>query len=202
MNGSERSETSSTDEDSVPIGILVKTLQERRRALGGLPLDDRLVSAHLSAVLGDPGPSNGLLKRVGDGRFLAVGLLGTVGIGLLGGFLTHPVALALPLWKLKRLLYLDREWRPHLLTLYIQLEGGEARVFEAVHALNTKAVVVNYASLEARDFRDAFGTEAPSADDIISEVADLPEESVSKILASLVTREILRCDGSSYWIAF
>ncbi|MEB2526672.1 hypothetical protein [Kocuria rosea] len=181
---------------------LVALLQTRRREGGAPEIPDWMVEAHLIEVISTPATGGAMKKRIGEGEFVALGLIGTVSLSLIAGFLAHPAAFVLPAWKLKRLLYWDRDWRPHLLTLYARLKGNEAIVFEAVHDISTRAVIVNYDALEARDFENAYGTEAPTISEIEAKVAGITSSDLPKVLLKLHSRGILKSDGTRYWIAF
>ena len=192
---------SSNPDVAQAVDSLVEAIQDRRRSVNAAEVPGWLVSAHLAHVLMETGATPALRKRIGEGRFVAFGLLASVGLSLMGGFLIHPAAASFPLWKLKRLLYWDRTWRPHLLALYVQLEGDDALVFEAVHFLATRAIVVNYDAIAARNFDDAFGTDPPTADQVVSAVA-LESERVHRAIHRLLAVGVLKSDGASFRIAF
>lgn len=197
--------TDSVEPDGAPqpldLAAAVTEIQSRRNREVAEQVPDWLIEAHLRSVL-DPTTTTGLTKRIGKGKFFAVGLVGGAFLSVLGGFLMHPAAFLLPLWKLKRLLYFDREWRPRLLTVYVQLDGDDALVFEAIHDLGTRAVILNYDALEARDFENAYGTDAPTLGEIQEQVDRLSAEEVGAIALNLLSRGILRTDGERFWIAF
>lgn len=144
---------------------------------------------------------DGLSKRIGEGRFLAVGTIGTVSLAIIAGLLIHPGAYLAAAWKVKRLLYWDRQWRPHVIALYTKLDGVEAEVFEAVHQLESELIIINFERYEAEDFESALGREAPTFERIADELPEHSHSLLASTISSLVTRQILKQDGERYWIA-
>lgn len=142
-----------------------------------------------------------LQRRIGEGRFLAIGAIATVSLSIAVGIMIHPTAFAAAAWKFRRLLYFDRNWRPKVIALFVQLVGVERDVFEAVHWLSLEAIVTNYERYEAEDFVKGMGTEAPVFAQIAAKL-EYPDESIATALSKLVRTEVLRSDGSRYWIAF
>lgn len=168
-------------------------------------IDSWRVEAQLEAIdraLGSAGSAHGLQKRVGDRKFVAIGLAGTMALSIVGGLLVHPGAYLAPAWKLTRMLRWDRGWRPTVIRLYERLEGVEGDVFEAVHHLESAAVVTNFDALAARDFENAYGTVAPTARDVADLLPHVARDDVHDSLAALYARQVLRSDGKTFWIAF
>lgn len=140
-----------------------------------------------------------LYRRVGEGRFLAIGTIAAMSLSIALGLLIHPGAILAAAWKLRRLLYFDRDWRPQVVALYVTLDGTDRQVFEAVHWLCMELIVVNFERYEAEDFANAYGTDAPGLQRIIDRL-DIEATEVSKSLVRLLRSEVLRSDGSRYWI--
>lgn len=143
-----------------------------------------------------------LSRRIGERRFLALGTLGVTSLSILAGLLVNPLALGAAAWKLRRLLYWDREWRPKVIALYADLDGVQGDVFEAVHDLESNAVVVNFDALYERRFDDAYGTVAPTSGDIHQLLSEYERHVIDETLALLAKSQILKTDGERYWISF
>ena len=181
---------------------LVETVVDRQIEVSGRALPLWLIEAQLQ-VIEDRLTAAGtvLERRIGEGKFLAIGALATVSASIALGMLIHPSAVAAAAWKFRRLLYLDRDWRPHIIAIYVELEGVDRDVFEAIHWLSLEPFVVNFDKYESEDFASAFGVEAPDLPRVVTRV-ELDVAAVSEAIARLVRAEVLKTDGRRYWIAF
>ncbi len=167
-----------------------------------------LVESHLRSVLAASSAAStadwiGVERRIGDGRWLAVGDLGGLGLAIVLGPLLHLVAAGPAVRSMRRLLRFDSGWRPRVITLYARLEGLDRDVFEAVHDLQNRWLIVNFDALADRNYEHAFGQVAPTAHDLIAAVAPRGDpEATAAALQRLTYRGILKSDGERYWIRF
>jgi hypothetical protein len=171
------------------------------------PDDLSLAEGHLRDVLGDSEaratPMPGLGRRIGEGRYLAVGALGALGLSIILGPVLHVLAAGTALGSARRLLRWDRSWRPQVIAIYARLEGVQRDVFEAIHEAQNEWIVVNYDALEEGQYSNAYGRVAPTATDVAMRLTGRASEvDVREALAVLARRGILDTDGSGYWIRF
>jgi hypothetical protein len=173
----------------------------------GRPTSIDLIEAHFEWLLSafEPGGVSlpALERRVGVGKFLAIGTLTSAGLGIAAGFLLHPAAVAGPALRLRKLLYLDRTLRPRIVTLYAELSGPDAVVFEAIHDLSLRVLVTDYDALAVGHFESAFGRVAPSMEDLQNHVSrSLDAVEVGNAVIRLRERGILRTESGHVWIRF
>lgn len=185
------------------LGELASLVTLARSQAGAVTLPESLVVTQLEEILTRLEPQEvktfTIEKRIGEGQFLAIGALGSTTLSILAGLLVHPGAFALAAWKLRRLLYWDKFWRPHVIGLFVQLDGIDAQVFEAVHHLESAWVIRNFDAYEGRQYEAAFGTEAPTPDRIV-ETTGLNAGEVLAAITRLEAAQVLRSDGVRYWI--
>jgi len=181
---------------------LVEAVVQFQQQLSGRSLAPWLIEAQLQ-IIDDRLISRGVVleRRLGEGRFLAIGAIATISFSIALGLLVHPSALLAAGWKLRRFLYLDRDWRPHIIAIYVQLEGIDRAVFEAIHWLSLEPLVTDFERFEAEDFAHAFGVEAPDLNRVVERVGGEDAE-IASSMARLVRSEVLKSDGHRYWIAF
>ncbi|NTA19783.1 hypothetical protein [Agrobacterium tumefaciens] len=83
-----------------------------------------------------------------------------------------------------------------LCKLYISLEDETERaVFTAVCKLSSAAKIVDEKAYEEERFLDAMGTELPTQDDIIKELADVPEADVKRAIGDMIAKQALVMTG-------
>lgn len=181
---------------------LVEAIVQFQEQSGGRSLAPWLVEAQLQ-VIDDRLISDGIVleRRIGEGRFLAIGAIAAVSFSIALGLLVHPAALLAAGWKLRRFLYLDRDWRPHIIAIYIQLDGVDRAVFEAIHWLSLEPLITDFERFEAEDFAHAFGVEAPDLERVAERV-DASSAEIASSLTGLIRSEVVKTDGRRYWIAF
>jgi hypothetical protein len=142
-------------------------------------------------------------RRIGKGRYLAVGALGRVGLSIVLGPVLHVVAAGSALSSVRQLLKVDRDWRPRVVAIYARLDGLDRNVFEAIHEAQNEWIITNYDAIAQRQYSQAFGQVAPTASDVVARLSANPSEArVRSVLANLVSRGILDTDGLRYWIRF
>jgi hypothetical protein len=183
-----------------------------QRAAGVLGDDDELVAReHLSTVLAraeaDVAPPT-LERRIGGGRFLAVGSLSRLGLGVVLGPLLHAVGTGVAISSAIKLLRFDAQLRPRVLALYARLEGVDRQIFEAVHEIQSQYVVVNFDALGSDRPATAFGRRSATLREIVQliESGEYPEipgaVAIADAAGRLVARGILRTDGATFAIRF
>lgn len=174
-----------------------------RQEISGEELPESLVATQLEEIVSRLAPeevaSFTFEKRIGEGKFLAIGALGGTSLSILAGLLIHPGTFGLAIWKLRRLLYWDKYWRPHVIGLYVQLDGVDAQVFEAIHFLESQWVIRNFEAYEAGRLESAFGKEAPMPERIV-EATGIDTTDVLAVLTRLQAARVVRSDGVRYWI--
>jgi hypothetical protein len=191
---------------SIDLEDLVDALaDELGRGLDTTERDE--VETHIAGVLRHSmtsfGSPFGLSRRVGDGRYLAVGDLGSLGLAVLLGPIAHLLAAGTALKSAGRLITFDRERRPRVVAIYARLTGVEREVFETVHSLQNEWIVTNYDALDAMDYDRAFGQVAPTFSALAGAIG--PARSAEDIVAAvsnLTARRVLATDGARYWIRF
>jgi hypothetical protein len=166
--------------------------------LAEVQLRDTLLASALAAA-----PAGRARRRVGEGKYLAVGAIGRLGLSVVLGPVLHLVAAGTALSSVRRLLKVDRDWRPRVVALYVCLDGLDRDVFEAIHAAQNEWLIVNYDAIAIDRYSEAFGRVAPTAAEVTSRLIPRADEAaVGRTLADLVSRGILDSDGSQYWIRF
>jgi hypothetical protein len=101
-------------------------------------------------------------------------------------------SLLVPGGSLAKLIY-------RLLHAYVQLEGVDCDVFEAVHRLGLRHAVVNYDALRDGDWERAYGLNPPTSEEVMTNVKADPG-SVRESLAALAKRDIIKRRGDGRWI--
>jgi len=137
---------------------------------------------------------------VGSGRFFNVGASAKTLVGFaIAMFLGHPKQAVV---GLKSLVKFDGRLRPHLITIFAELEGLQRDVFDALHRGWKEWVVVNYDFQNDPDKQDhAYGHVWPTTAEITAMVGKDPAE-IATALAQLLEEGIVKVEDGRWAIVF